>query len=318
MNQLDTATLTEYIKHAIDLESAVITQNQIIEGYEADSLKKKPILNKLKLPEKPVKKNVPSFDDLDEDSQKGIIVLTIIGIVWLFTGFMLGQANKGKGGYIIVIGAGIAAFVFFLPLIIYLCFRQKEKVKARTEYESQYRWYQGAYKNAKKQNKKIEATYETDIKQWDTSYRAAHDLLYSKLHESERTLQRYYSKDIIFPKYRNLPALTMIYEYLSTGRCSELTGPNGAYNLYESELRQNTIISQLNIVISQLESIRYNQYVLYEEVRKINYNTQIIASEITAIRGYTYVLTGLTALNTYYSGIAAQSASAMAFYQALS
>ncbi|MBR4711255.1 MAG: hypothetical protein IKP10_04430 [Clostridia bacterium] len=83
----------------------------------------------------------------------------------------------------------------------------------------------------------------------------------------------YYAKDVIYPKYRALPALTSIYEYLSSGRCSTLTGADGAYNLYETETRQNIIIGQLSAVIENLEQIRTNQYVLYQEMRRINEST---------------------------------------------
>ena len=142
--------------------------------------------------------------------------------------------------------------------------------------------------------------------------------LNGSLSNSNGILEQYYSADVIFPKYRTLPALTSICEYLSSGRCDELTGPNGAYNLYELELRQNTVISQLNTIISNLEQIRQNQYMLYSELVQITQNTRKIAGELRAIRGYTYALTQFAALNTYYSGIAAASSSAMAFYHALS
>ena len=79
-----------------------------------------------------------------------------------------------------------------------------------------------------------------------------------------------YAFDIIFPKYRNLVALTTMNEYLITGRCEKLEGPGGAYNLYESELRANMIISQLSQIIDSLEQIKQNQYLLYNEMKQIN------------------------------------------------
>jgi hypothetical protein len=58
-------------------------------------------------------------------------------------------------------------------------------------------------------------------------------------------------------------------EYLDSGRCSALEGPDGAYNLYESELRQNYIISKLDTIINQLDMIRENQYYLYTAMQDI-------------------------------------------------
>lgn len=72
---------------------------------------------------------------------------------------------------------------------------------------------------------------------------------------SEKLLTQLYAQDIIHPKYRNFLAIAQIYEYFDTGRCTELGGANGAYNLYESELRQNIIIDRLDVIVSQLQML---------------------------------------------------------------
>ena len=84
--------------------------------------------------------------------------------------------------------------------------------------------------------------------------------------ETDSALRTFYSCDVIYPKYRTLPALTSICEYFESGRCDTLTGVNGAYNLYEDEVRKDRIISQLNTIIEQLDSIRNNQYLLYTQL----------------------------------------------------
>lgn len=108
---------------------------------------------------------------------------------------------------------------------------------------------------------------------------------------SEMFLQSLYNMNVLFPKYRNLIAVSQIYEYIASGRCTELEGPNGAYNLYESELRQNNIISKLDVIINQLELIQQTQSMLYSAIQQsnrllenISQNTAIIAfnSQITA------------------------------------
>ena len=82
--------------------------------------------------------------------------------------------------------------------------------------------------------------------------------------------ERFYQADIIFEKYRNMPAVTTIYEYLMAGRCSHLEGTDGAYNLYESELRANTIISKLDVVIEKLEEIKQAQYMLCSILQRVS------------------------------------------------
>ena len=72
-----------------------------------------------------------------------------------------------------------------------------------------------------------------------------------------------HSLNIIYPKYREFVVLTILAEYLESGRCSELTGPYGAYNLYESELRMNLIINNLEHISEKLEDIKQNQHMTY-------------------------------------------------------
>ena len=83
---------------------------------------------------------------------------------------------------------------------------------------------------------------------------------------------RLYSINVVFPKYRNLIALSSIYEYLMSGRCTSLEGTSGAYNLYESEIRSNQVISQLGKVLNSLEQIKANQYTAYTQLTTVNNN----------------------------------------------
>ena len=80
------------------------------------------------------------------------------------------------------------------------------------------------------------------------------------------------SQNIIHPKYMNYIAITTMYEYFVTGRVSELKGATGAYNLYESELRQNLIIDKLDTIEDKLDTIIENQNVLYNEISGINFS----------------------------------------------
>ena len=97
------------------------------------------------------------------------------------------------------------------------------------------------------------------------------------LKEALRTL---YEENIIYPKYQNLVAVSTIYEYLASGRCDQLEGPNGAYNLYEMELRQNIVIGQLSTITEHLEQIKENQYTLYYEIQSANRNSESMLSSI--------------------------------------
>lgn len=83
-------------------------------------------------------------------------------------------------------------------------------------------------------------------------------------------LENYYNEDIIFEKYRSLVPVCMFYEYLTSGKCRELEGPDGAYILYENELRSGIILGKLDEIIDNLDSIENNQYILAASLKKAN------------------------------------------------
>ncbi len=54
----------------------------------------------------------------------------------------------------------------------------------------------------------------------------------------------------------------MFCEYFESGRCTTLEGHEGAYNIYENEIRLNLIITKLDDIITRLDRIQSNQYML--------------------------------------------------------
>lgn len=103
--------------------------------------------------------------------------------------------------------------------------------------------------------------------------------LLTKLVECRANL---YGYDIIFGKYHNLIAASTFYEYLATGRCTGLTGADGAYNLFEAECKANQIIGQLSQVIVSLEQIKESQYTIYTELQKVNSNLDRLNNTMSA------------------------------------
>lgn len=96
---------------------------------------------------------------------------------------------------------------------------------------------------------------------------------------STQHLQVIYDKNIIFPKYRNLVMTCSLYEYICAGRCSELEGHEGAYNILETEIRLDKIITQLSRIIVQLGAIQQNQFMLYSAIQESNQrSSQILES----------------------------------------
>lgn len=175
---------------------------------------------------------------------------------------------------------------------------------------------------------------------------AIKDILDKEILEAEGMLSKLfavrndlYSYDIIFGKYRDVVALSSFYEYLVSGHCATLEGTDGAYNIYESEIRANRVISQLDTVISALEDIKQNQYMMYQELRSINATLTLLNSTmdkaLTSIRGIeantasmseymehisqnSDVIAHNTAATAYYSKVNAELTNALGYMVAFS
>lgn len=99
---------------------------------------------------------------------------------------------------------------------------------------------------------------------------AERDALNETLISARKLLNKLYSYNIIYPKYRDMVAVTMFCEYLDSGRCNRLEGSDGAYNKFDQQVAAGLIIAELKNISSQLEAIRQTQYMLYEEMKRGN------------------------------------------------
>ncbi len=95
-----------------------------------------------------------------------------------------------------------------------------------------------------------------------------------ELKETLKALNEMYAYNVVYKKYRELPILTTLYEYINSRRCYDLRGGDGAYNLYESELRANIIFTKLDNISASLETIKANQLMLYTEIKQVNRNLE--------------------------------------------
>lgn len=294
--------LIRYFEDAIALETAVITQENFISQFEAMSKNKKPVLVERKV-------QVAEPDPNGLDSETNAVTFFLVA----FTGlgiFLFTQLTEFSAADPIFWSLIVIAIFNGIILAIYL----PEKKKWKEAYSKQMDMYNEDCDLCRKENENRKEEFIYNQECWKDSCTKMRTTLEKPLKETKENLERVYAKNIIYPKYRNLPALTSIYEYYVTGRCEELSGPYGAYNLYEDEVRKDKIISQLNTVIANLEQIKLNQYKLYEQVCQIQSNTNRMVRELNAIKGYVIELTNLTALNTYYNGVTALNTRIMTSY----
>lgn len=149
--------------------------------------------------------------------------------------------------------------------------------------------------------------------------------------QSYACLQSLYSCGVVYEKYRNPVALASFYDYLAAGRCTTLTGADGAYNIYENEIRLDRIVTKLDVVIKQLEQIKDNQYALYSEMSKMNANLEALNStartmneSMYSIKDYqknisdnTAIIAHNTAVTAFYAKKNAELTNALGFMVAL-
>ena len=158
--------------------------------------------------------------------------------------------------------------------------------------------------------------------------KAAKEILDKEIAEVEDLLKKtfaarneLYAYDIIFGKYRDAVALSSFYEYLMSGRCTSLEGADGAYNIYENEIRLNRVISQLDTVIASPEDIKQNQYMMYQEMRSINASLQRLNSTMDkALTSIQSIEANTASMNEYMehisrnSDVIAHNAAVTAYY----
>ena len=133
--------------------------------------------------------------------------------------------------------------------------------------------YSSRMKKYTKESEKIDETNANQIVLYNEKKAIIDDRksnVRNDLKDVEKTLSKYYDLDVIYPKYRNLVALTTFAEYLESGRCKSLYGYTGCYNVYEQELRQNTIIGKLDQILIQLDQIKKVQFATYLAIQQSN------------------------------------------------
>lgn len=244
-----------YLKNAMELEQILFTLNKSI-NYLKYSMKDLGIQKKYEKPKEP---------DTSEASLWGeTISLTFVTVCFI-----------GVPGGLIFINMNLFdnissstkffSFIIIIALLSFIFFERgvrSENITKLQDYEKRLDTYNIL-------SQKDDLRVQKELKKKSIINQQIIDLQ-NKKKEISSTLNKLYNLNIIYPKYRNFVAVATFYEYFESGRCVELVGHAGAYNRYEDEIRLNVIISKLDDIVNQLESIRGNQYMIYEAISEGN------------------------------------------------
>ena len=307
MKEMSVGELKQYFENVIALETQILTAERAMdtirkESHSAEELQKRksPDLKIVKPPQKPELAEfygecIDGVAYIPEPKKPNgaimpvgvFIVLLILFALTIINFFRIGQTIGAVIESILLLGMSIS-FVRQKKIVEsykkslsdciennqkYKKLYEKEKARRIKEIENTHRIemtkYNTAVAETKKEHNELVALNDVKVKNIKDIAAQAIKKINDKYWSLKVTLDKLYAVDIIFPKYRNIFAVCSLYEYLASGRCSTLEGHEGAYNIYESELRQELILIKLDVVISQLENIKQNQYMLYKEMKEM-------------------------------------------------
>ena len=101
----------------------------------------------------------------------------------------------------------------------------------------------------------------------------------------EDTLERYYSNQVLYPRYRDVVPVTTMLDYFQSGRCSELSGHGGAFNSYEKDLKSNAIMAQLADIMAKPESVAESQKPILKKAESIKKQVAGLLDTVNAAAG---------------------------------
>lgn len=285
---METDDLKEYLGIIVDLEKNVYLQNQLIEGMQNR-------ISKLGIPKTfdfPVPPKPKGSAFVLGSIVKGLLFplvpfAVLAGILFVVFGFigsflqMVGELNSTFGIIIDKI-AWIAFILVALAFVLTVIGFTLSDISDRSNYETERENYSQAcldYQNKLDQDK---VRIKSEERQ-QAALRKAINQVEEVQKATKKTLTDTYALNIIYEKYRTLPHICSIYEYIYSGRCTSLHGSGGAYDVLENEILQKTVILQLDTIIRQLNSIQQNQYMLYNAIQEGNKKLDTILSSIDKV-----------------------------------
>jgi len=189
-----------------------------------------------------------------------------------------------------------------IPLVIYILITGMRNVIANEKVKKNYLDYQNLVSQDNSRTN-LENSKKLELQQNICEMRNNKQLLKSSLNSL-------YSRDIIYVKYRNLIAVAQFYDYFASGRCSTFEGSDGAYNLFENELRLNTIIYKMDNIIGKLDAIQNNQHMLYSELKSSRQTFEDVTRQLKCTNEQLNTLLINSYINSYNSMVIAKKVDA--------
>lgn len=304
---MDMDTYT-YIKHALDLEKQLFTLNRAINWLNSQK-------GKYDVREKHFEE--PSFSP-PERSGASDFVEVVLGMVLGFIagsigGFILaiivqiikaclGMSDVHILRFTFISGISLACFLGLLGIAVKKSDDQGDWLK---KYQEEMKVYEKKVKT-----EKIRVSKERNKL---NSLTSVIDLLCKERDNTEKILSKLYALNVLYPKYRNSVAVATFFEYFDSKRCTSLEGHEGAYNIYENEIRLNAIISKLDDIINRLDEIKQSQYEIYQAVNEGNQKASMLYHKTMEMVDTARTIENNTAISVYNGEIVAKNTEIMKY-----
>jgi hypothetical protein len=302
---LDKREFLLYLDEAIALESECYTIEKVL---KATSEKHVAYREEPPLPEAPAvveargyKTPSPEKDTRRDDERvRTVSKIVLVCATVLLTAAILENMIK-NGRLVLSVWLALASLSFLVAIIILIVNIRRLRPEPHVQTLAEWASVQSSLQNftAREQQKKALERYASvtmpqykrrlaEVREHNQTAKfqneiadTVHSMLQEQLQALQGTRNKLYSLDAIYPKYRNLVAVTSFYEYFDSGRCDELEGAQGAYNLFEAEKRTDVIIYQIDAILARLGKIADNQYKLYTEMTRVNENIKVMNAGLT-------------------------------------
>ncbi len=272
--------MRQYLYHAMKMEQnayalrqslrRVLSDAQEIQNLLADSTQRyEEIQNSLQTI------NVHDMIASQKSERSKALRLPVIGLIacLLYVLFAIGLIAiglwQGEGTDALFVGCVNMAIdlLILLPIVISSLIRRLRKY-ARHKKDAE-RIYAGEHQYLLRAQGPAKREVDDYSQRYITYGRTAKELR-ADLHTTTQNLSDLYAKNLLPAIYRNFVAVSTMYGYLATGRCTTVEGHGGIYDTYERDMQVNRIITKLDEISDKLDVIRENQHDLYMAVQRGN------------------------------------------------
>lgn len=212
--------------------------------------------------EKKEKLCVPRYIPTPQKKEREKIDIEVVGAVLLASFIIVAVLATWLSNYIDVSFLGVLIFTFLLcGMLLILIYQSTCRTRDRINNEIEQKYNYEVLMESERIKKELldKENLEKFI-----------DVFSIMKEEIDKILFDIYSLNIIHPSYRGIIAVSVIYQLLDTKICYELEGPDGAYNMCNTEQYRRQMLIKVDTILENIEDIKYNQYALFEMLKNTN------------------------------------------------